>query len=366
MKRILICATLLALGAVAAAQDTAPTVPPTAPPPDASQDQVVEVPGTKNPELKPYRIMHAGLVEFAERRAALAPGAPELRFKLYPRYGALPPDDVALRIAGGDVSVSVPIAADATFALPDLPAALDSDADLLLNKRKGQFSWHAEVRTAGLPPNTLRLGDLRLECEVEVAIAKKEINFAIKLAVNVALGSNWCQYRKGSYFFDAPARYDSLTFIAGERRVEQQQGHRQRMFKTPIADPSWPDDTLIEFQISAPGDATLYAVQPIYLRSSADHWGTEHVLRQLDAANPSIYAADVALAPGRHEFKVGSADFNEIDLGAGSGSNDVTPGQPRKLVERGSNLALRVEQAATYHFALAVRDPDQPQLTVTQ
>ncbi len=305
MMRRFLTLSLLLIAAAAHADDPAANADPV---------QSVNVPGTKNPELRPYRAMLAGLDAF-DAHHALAPKAPEVKFVLRARDGVTTLAGTSLRIAGGATAIAVPIAADGSFVLPRDQGAYDDDADLILNRKRGLFGGNADVHTPGLPDNVRRLGDLRLECEVMMAIAKKELSFLTRVAVNAMIGSEWCHVTKTWYSQHSPAALASATLVWGERRLDAQIGGQRTSYSVPLADASWPDDTLIELQFATAGDNRHFAAQPIYLSGSMNRWGDANVLRQLDA---NIYQADITLTRGTHEFKVFTKDFHTIDLGAAS------------------------------------------------
>jgi hypothetical protein len=125
----------------------------------------VAVNALRNPELKPYRVMSAGLDAFDEHRK-LAPNA-TLKFKLSKsgegHGGASNWDGVTLRLVGSDSASPVPIEADGSFVLPRSKQAYDDEAELILNQKKATTRFYVDVRTPGLPANVRRLGDLRLE-----------------------------------------------------------------------------------------------------------------------------------------------------------------------------------------------------------
>lgn len=217
----------------------------------ADEGRTVEVNGIRNPELKRYRVMLAGLDAFDEYHT-LAPKAPGVRFKLRARSGdetttAL--ENLTLRIAGDQTSVTVPLTADGLFSLPRSAALADEDADLVLNKRKGNYRWDANVRTEGLPPDVRRLGDLRLECEVMVAVVKKEMPFWLHATVTSLLVTNhWCGSEKLNWISHSPRALRLATLVAGDQRVALKLGDEGKSFTSPTSDKNYPDDTLIELE----------------------------------------------------------------------------------------------------------------------
>ena len=223
----------------------------------ADTGQAVHVNSIRNPELKSYRVMTAGLDAFDDHHA-LAPKAREVRFQLIPGPGT-PADimqDVALRIAGNDTTITVPLSADGSFVLPRSAQADSEDADLVTNSKQGQFRWQASVRSDGVPPGMRRLGDLRLQCQATVAIAKKEIPFLIRTLVATKLRTtDWCSadaLKMGTHSDPAIA---SATLLDGERRVALQVKNGGTSFLAPVGDTRYADDTLIELVYKDTGDA---------------------------------------------------------------------------------------------------------------
>jgi len=223
----------------------------------ADTGQTIHVNSIRNPELKSYRVMTAGLDAFDDHHA-LAPKAREVRFQLIPGPGT-PADimqDVALRIAGNDTTITVPLSADGSFVLPRSAQADSEDADLVTNKKQGQFRWQASVRSDGVPSGMRRLGDLRLQCQVMVAIAKKETPFLIRTLVATKLRTtDWCSadaLKMGTHSDPAIA---SATLLDGERRVALQVKNGGTSFLAPVGDTRYADDTLIELVYKDTGDA---------------------------------------------------------------------------------------------------------------
>lgn len=217
--------------------------------PAAESGQVV-VNGIRNPELRSYRAVSAGLDAFDEYHR-LAPQAPAVRFLLLPTKDAgTPAEPLALRIAGDGDSIALPIGADSGFTVPRIQAAWDSDADLVLNQKKGAYRGDVEVRTPGLPDNVRRLGDLRLQCRVTVAIAKAETTVWVRAFVNTLLmTSDWCG--KAGFAFGPPAhgRVQGATLVHGDRKLALKIVNLG--YDVPLGDVSWPDDALVELVLEA-------------------------------------------------------------------------------------------------------------------
>lgn len=92
-----------------------------------------------------------------------------------------------------------------------------------------------------------RLGDLRLQCQVGIAIAKKETPFLLRTLVATKLRTtDWCsaiELKMSTYSDPAIA---SATLLDGERRVALQVKNGGTSFLAPLGDTRYADDTLIE------------------------------------------------------------------------------------------------------------------------
>jgi hypothetical protein len=220
---------------------------------DAADEKAatVNVNAIKDPEMRSYRSIWAGLDAFDAQRA-LAPAAP-LRFRLLRPDGepASAADGLALRLASDDGSVPVLVGADGMLDIARNQAAYDADATFILNRKSGQFSARPDIRTPGLPENVRRLGDLRLECRVTVAIVKEQINFLARAAINtLMLGSDWCAKKDMHVAFPAERELEGATISHRGRSLPLQLHGKSYM--APIGNPAWPDDALIALTFAAP------------------------------------------------------------------------------------------------------------------
>lgn len=209
----------------------------------------VTIEGVKSPEMKNYRSIVKGMDTFEEYHA-LAPNA-SLHFRMRARRNATEAavEGVSLKIVGDGEPVVVPVAPDGLFTMPRLQAAYDSDAILLLNRKKGKMQSLPDIRTPGLAPNVRRLGDLRLECKVMVTIAKDEIGFMLTAMVNsVLLTRDWCSHKEMNLQFKSDGPLTAARIVHGERSEALK--FDQHEFHAPLGDKSWPDDTLIELAYS--------------------------------------------------------------------------------------------------------------------
>jgi len=327
---------------------------------------VVKVNGTKNPDIHSYRSVVAGLDAFDDHHQ-LAPAATQVRFRLNARSGEdLDTSTLSLRIVGDGDPIPVPFAADGTFSVPRVQAALDENADLILNRRKGELRGWPEIRTPGLPANIRRLGDLRLECQVQVAIIKNDMSFLLRATLNtLLLTSDWCNIKNGQFWIQAPGQVADAVIREGTR--QQAIGFHDKSFQIPITDASWSNEALIELQFE-PELTTEQKAHPweqaLYLMGSMNQWAAKTRLQKLE---DGVFKAQLDLPAGRHEFKVGGNHFIGVDLGgATKAKQTVVANTPITLAPRGSNLVLNVEREGSYDFVLDARNSEAPALTVTR
>jgi hypothetical protein len=225
---------------------------------DKEEAAKVHINALKNPELKSYRAIVAGLDKF-DQLHALAPAVPQLRFQVEGRNGkALGGELPVARIAADDFSIPLTLDQDARFSIPRSEAAYDARAELILNRKKSEARVEAYVRTPGLPDNQYRMGDVRLDCQVKVAIGKEEIPFWANALVNsILLTTDWCSWFKGatpkggdrSWSHKATAKLSAATLRDGERSLALKVDGKR--FRLPIGDTSWSNDAIVELEFAA-------------------------------------------------------------------------------------------------------------------
>lgn len=224
----------------------------------AAQDKdpgTVHINAVKNPELHSYRAVAAGLDKF-DQMHALAPNVPQLRFQVQARRGKpLGPEPLVARIAANDFSIPLALDQDLRFSVPRSQAAYDARAELVLNRRKQEARFDTWVRTPGLADNRYRMGDVRLDCQVKIAIAKEEMPFWANALVNsLLLTTDWCSWFKGEtpkgdgrfWSHRAGAKLSGATLRDGERSLALEV--EETSFKLPIGDTGWGDDAIVELE----------------------------------------------------------------------------------------------------------------------
>jgi hypothetical protein len=238
-----------------------------APAPAQETPQVVKVEAVRDVDEVPYRKFYKGMQVFAQHHG-LAPAA-ALRFRLYPRAQDASFEGLAVTLVAGRTEIPVALDANQSFTLPLDPRLVEQDAVVMTNRKAGTYAWRVDIRTPGLPPDTRRLGDLRLECRVDMKGAELRRMVRDPSIMALAAAGDPCTYRtfQNPFFADRPVF--NVTLVDGKRR-EAIAGEwmyansarllpeaayalvdwgyaRDRQYIPAIFDASWPDDTLLEF-----------------------------------------------------------------------------------------------------------------------
>jgi hypothetical protein len=326
----------------------------------------ISVVGIRNPALRSYRVLSAGLDAFETHRH-LAPNA-TLKFKL------IKPDELVtskpdwskaeLTLTADDLSLPVPVSADGTFVVPRNQQAYDEQADLVLNQKKNAAFFLPIVQTAGLASTTRRLGDVRLECQVIMAMGKKELSFIRRAVLTTLMGTgDWCTSKRAQFTSTWPDWPLTVAQLNGATR--KMLPVRRARFYMPIYDASIPDDTLYEFEFW--GDASderkrqYLASFPLTLKTSMNNWGPGPVF-QVD--EHFIYKATIAFKTGDWQLNFESAD-REIVFGTLRGATAAAANVVHPLLWHGRDrLRFKVEQAGQYEVALDLSDLDRPAVTI--
>ena len=135
------------------------------------------------------------------------------------------------------------------------------------------MTWRSDIRSPGLPPNTRRLGDLRLECRVgmDAGLISNSNNIIGRITQAVLDTPAYCDRKAPLYLFFADRPIFSVALVSGNRRevlsidklyaaASDDPGLKNdlpycdcevlidRTYVLPLGDLSWPNDTLVEFE----------------------------------------------------------------------------------------------------------------------
>jgi len=233
---------------------------PAAPGDAAPQEmqQIVDVQGTRDPDLRPYRTMVKGLDAYADHQR-LAPDAP-LRFMLVPATPKGKLDGATLHLSAENLSIPIPLAPDGGFTLARNKIAYDANADLVSNKKRDTLRWRADIHTPGLPANVRRLGDLRLECEIRWAVEQDQLSFVRRNLFRMAGGP--CHSSLIHVLYPLPRSVAGVQARSGERTLDIRVTDDRQRYVPPLHDQSWDDDTLLTITYADDGTVAAAPVTP--------------------------------------------------------------------------------------------------------
>lgn len=121
-------------------------------------------------------------------------------------------------------------------------------AQVIPNRRALSMTWRTDIRTPGLPTDTRRLGDLRLECKVgmEAGLISNYSSLLGRLASAALDTPAYCDKTDPQYLFFADRPLFSVALVSGHRRemlaidklyaaASDDPGHRLRAFHCACA-----------------------------------------------------------------------------------------------------------------------------------
>ncbi len=109
-------------------------------------------------------------------------------------------------------------------------------------------------------------------------------------------------------------------------------------------------------------DAKARSAAAVYLRGSMNDWSTSILFqRQKDGS----LTADAAVESGELQFKIGSADWREVDFGSSDGALAKVGGSAAALVPHGGNVRVAIQRPGRYRFTVRM-DNEKAALTIRQ
>lgn len=205
----------------------------------------------RQPAAKPmawrYGLLQTAQDLFDERKAAQAPGA-TLTFRL-PKVDALQGDN-QVEIVRADQRIPLPMASSITFALVRHAEATESDALVVVNRNFGRGQENhplVQVRSPGLPNGVRRMGDLRLACAAQIAMAKAErLKFRAILATASLFGFNVCDKLNVTEIDGPTGPYDTVLIEDGGRQLVQPTAQPNL---PSLSDKDWSDNARISYRL---------------------------------------------------------------------------------------------------------------------
>lgn len=217
----------------ASAQDTASTT---------VQDpgvplQEVKVVAYKTPERLPYQAFVRSMLA-GERKRELAPRA-DIRFRVISHTGK----DMGLSLVGVTARQDIALDSGGYFDLEKNLVDGGEDAYVVATASAGKARFEPVVRTPDLAAATHRMGDLRLQCEMQWAMIKEELPFIMRSTFQ--LGGGICHSRKIPMSFTADARLKSAVLVEGTRRFALTLSKDMQQYYAPVHDLGWSNEARV-------------------------------------------------------------------------------------------------------------------------
>lgn len=222
-----------------------------------------------------------------EKHRALAPDA-ALTFKVYARTQAETTLALELGLMAPGGRRLVALDAQDRFIVDPAWRQLPERTEVRSRLADGRVTWRPDIRTPGVPEGERRLGDLRLQCRVAFGSGVARGTDFFGGLFSFAFDDCWDRDWSPSNFADRPIF--AVTLVNGERRLTLSErllhglrdeggpkydwGYslRERMFRLPMGDTSWPDDTRVIFEAmddpAAPPDAAVLVLQDTWAQAA--------------------------------------------------------------------------------------------------
>jgi hypothetical protein len=191
-----------------------------------------------------------------------------LTYRVYARQSA---DDLAradLGLLHQEGRTPVQLDEQQSFVADPAWRVLDPEIEIRSRLADGRVTWRPDIHTPGWPEGERRLGDLRLQCRVAFAsgLARTDPAWIRVLGRLFGAADEDCAKPDWSPSNFAERAIFSVTLVHAERRLRLNQRNlhglfddegadydwgfllRDRMFRLPLGDLSWPDDTRVVFE----------------------------------------------------------------------------------------------------------------------
>jgi hypothetical protein len=223
-----------------------------APEPAASEVtsfEPVMVSGIGRPVVLSRDLLTRVLGVFQAKRAKLAPNA-SLHFRLAGR-GAVQPGE---RVLAGVVSSATgePLGPkfesdeQQRFAAELLQQQVVEGSSLRFEKSKSKSGLRPEVRSPASSTNRVRLGDLRLECEVLWELWKPEVPVVMRMGFAAAGGP--CRSPRIAFSTAFAQPVVAVRLREGERVVDLSPSKPGRSLSIPLHDETWGHEAVVELE----------------------------------------------------------------------------------------------------------------------
>jgi pullulanase len=110
--------------------------------------------------------------------------------------------------------------------------------------------------------------------------------------------------------------------------------------------------------------AEMFAATPVFIRGDMNSWGEVDVLGY---DGSSSYSVEINLTAGDYGFKVASADWSTVNLGAPAETNLVSLDLPLTLVQDSQdNLSVTIVDDGVYIVTIAGPNPTTPTISISK
>lgn len=215
-----------------------------------------------------------------QQHRQLAPQA-TLSYRVFARQYADDLHRADLALLEGSTRTPIQLDEQQRFVADPAWRALDQEIEIRSKLADGRVTWRPDIRTPGWPESESRLGDLRLQCRVAFGSGLARTDAAwIRVLSGLFGASDECDRADWSPSNFAERPIFSVTLVHGERRLRlnqrnlhglfDEQGERydwgfalrERMFRVPLGDRTWPDDTRVVFEyMDSPGTGAHEGLQ---------------------------------------------------------------------------------------------------------
>ena len=213
--------------------------------PQDEPTDTVNIVAYKNPDRRPYKAFIRAM-EANEQFKALAPKA-NVNFQLVPLLDkGRDLKNIRLRFVGANADLPILLSEHGLFRLEKSFEKDADNAELIVSAKSGATKFNVSVRTPELPENERRLGDLRLECEMEWAMNKEDLPFVMRTVF--ALGGGLCHSSNIAVTFLEIKRFKAIWLVDSSRKVNIYRGKSESRYVPPIYDQSWGNETKLVFE----------------------------------------------------------------------------------------------------------------------
>ena len=195
---------------------------------------------------KPYKLtgkqLATALRVFRKHRPVYAPQG-QLYFQVKRQAGRGDLSGLSLSLRSGARSVPLTLDAKSRFVLPPLQG---DDWTLVANRGAGRLSIMPVVISPGTSEEDVRLGDMRLSCEITwAAIVKPSLPFLVR---GLAAAVPACRTSRVAMFVTGDRRIANASAVAGTKVVPLELSADRRDWRYPGYEKTLPNNARVRFR----------------------------------------------------------------------------------------------------------------------